>query len=296
MTAPGEVYVRRLPELPGAPYRLGRHVRHDSRSRAYRVWLPAGTEIRDAEWTRRIGILNQGRIGSCTGNAGTGALGTDTAAEPGWAIVQGRPLDEAYAVQLYSDATAIDDAPGQYPPDDTGSDGLSIAKVLRARGVVSSYSHAFGLGDVLAGLQLGPVMLGTAWHEAMFTPDRNGEVHIGGQVAGGHEYVARILDTERRMVGCDNSWGASWGIAGSFWLSWDTLGELLADDGDATVLHPAAVTPPAPTPPLPDGCFRLDGDLLAPLHQATLKRWRHTGGPWTDEQEANLIVRAALHR
>jgi hypothetical protein len=43
-----------------------------------------------------------------------------------------------------------------------------------------------------------------------------------------------------------NSWGRAWGSRGRAWMTWDDLGQLLADDGDCTILVPR--TEPAPQP------------------------------------------------
>jgi hypothetical protein len=194
-------------------------------------------------WTRRAPILQQGRLGSCTGNAAAGWLGTDDAVQPGRADVT-----EALAVDIYSAATRIDPFDGAYPPEDTGSDGLSVAKVLKARGLIGSYTHCFSLGDVLAALQSGPVITGTPWYDGMFTARARGLVEISGPVAGGHEYVVEGVDTDRAEVICANSWGPEWGEGGHFRMSYDTYARLLAEDGDATVLHAPAPVEPAPPP------------------------------------------------
>ena len=125
--------------------RLGRNQWLDGRSLAYMVENDAremGGGLHDQHWDRVLAILDQGQLGSCTGNAGTGALGT----QPLYDAV-GKPVlpandavaAEQFAVQLYADATVADGYPGTYPPDDTGSSGLAVCKVLKARGVVSGY-------------------------------------------------------------------------------------------------------------------------------------------------------------
>lgn len=181
-------------------------------------------------------------MSSCTGNAAAGWLGTDDAEQLGRADVT-----EALAVALYSEATKLDPFDGEYPPDDTGSDGLSVCKALKARGLIGSYTHCFGLADLLTALQSGPVLVGTAWYDGMFKPGARGLVTISGAVVGGHEYVAEGVDAERREVVFANSWGDSWGEHGHFRMSFETLHRLLEEDGDATVPH--AVVPAAPDDP-----------------------------------------------
>jgi hypothetical protein len=68
-----------------------------------------------------------------------------------------------YAEHLYSDATKIDPWTGEWLPDDTGSDGLSIAKVLLTRGLISGYQHATTLEAALTALAQRPVMIGSSW-------------------------------------------------------------------------------------------------------------------------------------
>ena len=66
--APVTVYVQHIPEdvIPGR--RLGRHIHVDSRSAAYPFTSGKRTII-PRLWARNIPILDQGNLGSCTGNA-----------------------------------------------------------------------------------------------------------------------------------------------------------------------------------------------------------------------------------
>lgn len=241
--------------IPSTDARLGRHIRHDDRSRAY-AYPTAGLTLTSARHVRRIPVLDQGDLGSCTGNAGIGALGTDplyaslresVGAQVGSVVTTGvYSLDEAGAVALYSAATRLDDAPGSYPPDDTGSDGLSVAKALKAAGEIAGYQHTFSLTDALLALGQTPVITGVSWYEQMFQPDPDGRLHIGGQVAGGHEFVLDEIDADLERVWLTNSWGAGWGLGGRAYLSFDDFGTLLSRQGDVTVFTP--LTAPAPTP------------------------------------------------
>jgi hypothetical protein len=247
---------------------LGRHVEHDSRSRAYAHPIEHLT-LRSVRHQRRIPILDQGDLGSCTGNAAAGALGTEPfAATLTPAQVSG--IDEPFAVGVYSEATSLDDVPGAYPPDDTGSSGLAVAKVLKRHGWTAGYTHTFSLQDALLALTTTPVMVGMDWYDSFDEPDPSGLVRIasGAQVRGGHEIVADELDVDGQLVWFDNSWGAGWGAGGRFAMTWDTLGQLLDQDGDVTI--PTPRTQPTPQP----AATAADVQLLAAVRawQAT-KSW-----------------------
>lgn len=213
--------------------RTGRHIVHDPRSRHFPVdqHLDAKAPLVSKQWTRRASVLNQGQIGSCTGNAAAGWVGTDNAARPGL-----KSVHEALALKLYGLATQLDSVPGTYPPTDTGSSGLAVAKALKQLGYATKYTHAFTLDAALRAIsQLGPVLLGISWHDASFTPDPDGRVRITGPVDGGHEIIADGIDVEGKRVWCTNSWARSWGDAGRFYLTFDDLAALLKQGGDVTV-------------------------------------------------------------
>jgi hypothetical protein len=225
---------------PRAERLLGRFIEHDPRSRRYAT-PDHGTSHSYAAVTheRFSPILDQGQLGSCTGNAGAGLLGTAPFA--GTATVA-EQFDEAYAVKLYSDATHRDDVPGSYPPMDTGSSGLAIAKVLRARGLVDGYQHAFSVTGLLTALQTAPVIIGTVWLSGMDQPDSRGFVRVAGSVQGGHEYLCREFEPgstlDNGVVTLDNSWGKGWGDRGRFRMHVRDMAYLLGQQGDVVAPVP----------------------------------------------------------
>jgi hypothetical protein len=250
-----------IPARPDNPFGLGRHVNHDPRSREYPVRSTPPAQLKSVEWVRRVPIFDQGQLGSCTGNAAGGWLGTDNSVRQGLteaSIIMSAaskvsvPVDEALAVEIYHEATVLDPYQGTYPPDDTGSDGLSVAKVLKSMGVVDVYQHAFSLSALQSALQTSPAMLGTEWLQNMFNPDKNGVVTLGGSVAGGHEYLCVGFDAGDlgwpAPFKFANSWGPGWGMGGYFFMSADTVTKLLKAQGDVTVPHALAGPPPPPPP------------------------------------------------
>jgi hypothetical protein len=237
-------------ENPGDP-RLGRHVRHDPRSWNFAFTAVDVGSLKSVKHDSQIPTLDQGQLGSCTGNAATKCLSYDpfwSEAEVQKVIGDDAAADEEYAVSVYSDATKLDDYPGAYPPKDTGSDGLSVAKVLKKRGLISGYQHAFSLEALLSALAKQPVIVGTRWHQDMFNPEPDGRQKITGAVQGGHEYCLDELDVENKRVWMQNSWGDSWGVNGRAYFSWDDMKSLLGEQGDCTIFA-ALDSPPPPPPP-----------------------------------------------
>src|SRR5262249_30290549 len=212
-------------------HRLGRHIEHDERSKGFRVTRVAANP-RSAAYKRHCEPFDQGDLGSCTGNAMAGLLMTD----PFWTT--GRSLGESDAIRLYSEATELDGIRGSYPPQDTGSSGLAVAKAARREGWITRYEHAFGFEDLIQGLSQRPGILGINWYTSFDTPDASGECPLtaAASVRGGHEVEMFELDVERQRVWCYQSWGPTWGGLenGTFWFSFTTLMRLLAEQGDAT--------------------------------------------------------------
>jgi hypothetical protein len=238
--------VIRRERLHRADPRYGRNIQHDSLSRRY-PFDTTGIAVKSVRWPRRVPVWNQKALGSCTGNAGLGCLGTG----PFFPTVSSEtvfPFTEAGAVKVYSAATAIDDAPGQYPPTDTGSDGLSVAKVLQKAGLISGYQHTFTLDDALKALQVVPLIVGTVFLADMEEPNSAGLVSVSGAELGGHEYIADEYDSQRGWVGFQNSWGTSFGVNGRFYMQAEDFGTLLERDGDVVAFTPNTQPAPQPTP------------------------------------------------
>jgi len=230
MAMNGEVFASRLDErvLPGM--RLGRHILHDPRSRAFEAdRAPQITSVTH----RAVGLpLDQGDIGSCTANAVCGALNS----APDFA--GGIPRNETDAVHLYELETQLEGKP--YPPNDPGGTGLEVCKAAKQLGWITSYRHAFGVEQALLALVLRPIITGIGWYSSFDTPDASGLVAVasGATVRGGHEVVADQIDAGNKLVWFWNSWGPGFGVGGRFCMAFDTWQRLLQEHGDVTVPLP----------------------------------------------------------
>lgn len=207
--------------------RLGRHVLHDGLS--WRYPAPMADKIVSVKHQQGATLpLDQGNLGSCTGNAMVGMLMSGPFYEPIRAKV-GRNLDETDAVGIYADATHIDHFLGVYPPQDTGSSGLAVCKAVQhekyGRQWIKGYAHCFSLEHMLRTLVLQPCIAGTLWLSGMDSPDQNGIVHATGDVRGGHEYVMDELvwvdddlASPSNLIGFLNSWGRGFAKEGHFYM------------------------------------------------------------------------------
>lgn len=216
-------------------YAGGRHVVHDPASKAYRADT-SGVKLRRVVHALRAPVLDQLKVGSCTGNSGAQCLNSDPLHRP-----RERRYTEADAVAFYSDATRLDDWTGTYPPDDTGSSGLAVGKALVARGLITRYEWGFGIDDALKLATTDVLSVGTEWTDGMFDPDPDGFVSPTGSVAGGHQWTIRGIDPREEWVLILNSWGAGWGgwtqglrrvYGGHARMRFADLEALLARNGD----------------------------------------------------------------
>jgi hypothetical protein len=230
--------------------RLGRHINHDPRSRAYQLDV-SGLGLVDVSWTSHIPILNQLDLGKCTAEAAVKALSCD----PFW---QGLPTDvqtglnDDYSTAFYHDETVADDYPGTYPPDDTGSDGLTSGKVAQSRNLINGFEHTFSVDDALKGLQLRPACWGTLWKTGMDAVDQTtGKISYSGTTRGGHELCLYGVNVAAEQVWFYQSWGA-WGYQnqGIGWISFDDFALSLKDQGDVTFFTPLSEPAPQPKPPV----------------------------------------------
>jgi hypothetical protein len=264
-----------IPERKVPDRRLGRHLNHDPRSLRYLVNTPART-LNSVEHERIIPVLDQGDLGSCTGNAAVGALGTqplyDALTAHGPAVTNS--LNEALAQDIYSEATNLDPFDGHWPPEDTGSDGVSAAKACAKRGLIPGYTHATSLAAMQAALQDTPVIVGVNWYEGFDNPTAAGTVHISGSIRGGHEFEVIGLNIETKVFHAVNSWGDGWGLHGHFWVSFADMDRLLHEDGDCTQLLPLTVPAPTPAP-----LNQADIDLITAMDPWANQRytWLPTG-------------------
>lgn len=211
--------VVRLAPAPGRPHPLGRNINHDPQSRNYAVTAPAELVLPTTDFRhRRYGAcVDQDGIGECV----VGAMAHIFNMHPNRAHFGTPCFKTAWLEPTYHEVTGMDPYPGQYPPDDTGTDANSALKWARDRGLIPAWEWAFGSAQGLASLPAAPFMQGTVWTDDMFHPDADGRVHPTGGEAGGHETV--VCGYERRSkltrdddrVWCLNDWGTPaqpWGV------------------------------------------------------------------------------------
>ena len=206
---------------------FGRLPAPDPRDREYRMStiLPPRPERRwRYYWSSWFG--NQGEESSCVGFAWTHFLQAAPVHQTGidW---------EPYASFIYRQAQFIDEWPGE------NYDGTSVragAKYLQSEGFITEYRWAWNATDIVrAVLDVGPVVVGTAWYDSMMYPEGGHFPEIGGSVVGGHAYLIDGANLDRQVVRCKNSWGRDWSMNGRFWLTFNQLEFLMGRDGEAAL-------------------------------------------------------------
>ncbi len=223
--------------------RLGRHIEHDDRSRAYA--FKARTAPKTTKHVRYIPVLDQGNLGACVGFSTVGCLGTGVFFT---SLPSGKQLDNNFGLEMYKLATKLDAISGTYPPTDTGSTGIGGAKAAQQFNMISGYQHTLSFTDALAAVSEKPIITGVNWYSSFNQPDTNGFINISktAKVEGGHEFCIDEINVEKEYVGATNSWGSNWGKNGRFFISFATYERLLKENGDATVFVP--INKPAPQP------------------------------------------------
>jgi hypothetical protein len=184
-------------------------------------------------WAPLAPTLDQGNLGSCTGNA---AVQVRVSKPWTWSSTLDPFELEAMAIDVYSAATRIDPFAGRYPPDDTGSNGEAVMSVMRSRGLISGWVEVYTFEGLQRQIQKGPCIVGTNWYSSMYSPNSCGQLEVSGTIDGGHEWTIKGLDyATKRILGL-NSWGDGFGArrlgqGGYFWITFGNFSKLL-ETGD----------------------------------------------------------------
>jgi hypothetical protein len=110
------IFTASITEQPVPGRRLGRHIVHDERSRAFPA--PRADAVKSVTHQATGLPLDQGDVGSCTANALCGA--PNSAPD----FKGGQPPIKSDAVNLYEVDTRLEGKP--YPPNDPGGSGLLV--------------------------------------------------------------------------------------------------------------------------------------------------------------------------
>jgi len=190
-------------------------------------------------WPTYAPILDQGETSGCTGF--TGADLVNTAGYVGSRLRvehSKRYLNNEHGLDFYHLNTLADEWPEAYPPVDSGSSILAMAKVLKRLGFITGYSWADNFPAMLDALSKGPVMMGTLWTSDMSEPDSSGLIRPTGDLVGGHAYIARGKNYRKRRIRCRNHWRRDWGLDGEFEVGFDDMEWLLSQQGECVVTLP----------------------------------------------------------
>jgi len=217
-------------------HRLGRlPLPRDDRDFPMRAILPDRSTVTATRkfWYRPL-VLDQGNTGTCEGNAWTGWLADGPILHPDITALSDPSTGEAYARQLYLDATGDTTL-------DKGAYTRQILRVLTARGLIGAYHAAASVDEVVTALlTTGPVCFGSTWYRSMDAPVfeyDNAYLHVdeASGERGGHEYLLDAVELAPAYGGpayvrMHNSWGPDWAHLGTARISIDDLHKLFVGD------------------------------------------------------------------
>lgn len=177
--------------------------------------------------------LDQGATSQCVAYSLVGHLYSSPIRHP-------RTWTTADLAALYRRAQELDEWPGREPAY-FGTSVRAGCKALQEKGLVSGYYWAQSLDDIIAWLLRDrPLILGVAWYSSFDAPGADGVLHItdGAYIRGGHALLAYGVNTKKRLVRVQNSWGERWGTQlGRGWFPFDVLERLVFQEpGEAVAV------------------------------------------------------------
>jgi len=203
----------------------------DKRSRDYSVRSIFSKDIKEETKMWKEGtVLDQGSEGACVGFGWTAEL----LSEPFAPNKQPSELvGNTIANSFYKRAQKIDEWPGeQYE----GTSVLAGAKIMMQDGHIEEYRWCFSIEDLRDSvIQLGPVVIGVNWYEAMYMTLPNGFVKIDGDLVGGHCLTVTGYDAVSKVFRWRNSWGKKYGFNGSAYISYKDLEFLVSERAEMCI-------------------------------------------------------------
>lgn len=165
-------------------------------------------------------VLDQGQTPHCVGFAFAG-WGIAMPVEDPW----GNPMGH----DIYASCKVLDKEPGAQ----NGSTVRTGAKVMALRKKISTYYFAKSIDEAANYVaRYGPVVLGTAWYQGMYTTGLfNNIIRPTGKLLGGHAYL--WIGVDKNYATIRNSWGTSWGKGGDARIALGDLKRLFANGGEA---------------------------------------------------------------
>jgi hypothetical protein len=140
-------------------------------------------------------------------------------------------LGHLAAVEVYNRAKEIDEWEGVNYEGTSVRAGMLVA---RERGWCTGFNWAFGMLELRQALETGPVVIGVEWREESYDTQPNGDLRVGGPVAGGHCVVVTGYSPNYAGRGpryrIRNSWG-QWGKNGNGYVAPDDLDSILFQSG-----------------------------------------------------------------
>jgi len=212
--------------------RLDRIPQSDERSKMYRVTAMTTERQPINKIHLCTTFLDQGTEGACPGFGCSHAL----LAEP--KQIKRQIVTAKFAREtVYWGAQKIDPWPGgSYPGADPfyeGSSVLAAVQVLLKLGFINGYYHAFSFTDLVIGVcYVGPPVVGVNWYTGMQEVDKDGFIHVTGELVGGHCLIISGINWFEEYFLLHNSWGKRWGIQGQAKISFVDVAKLMNQHGD----------------------------------------------------------------
>lgn len=223
--------------------KLGRRHAPDPRDRAFMVERPRKTARPYRYWYSRFNVDQTGP--TCVANSAAHFLGDSPKTHTLAALDARAPAgyesfysggERGFRGFVYDQAQQVDEWPDTPPAD--GTSVRAGFKVLQSLGLIGEYRWLVTSDDprvnldgvIAAILEESPVVVGTDFYNSMFdaSPGEEWIVDPSSGLAGGHAYVLDGANVSKRRVRVQ-TWG------GHYWLSFDSLSELLAGNGEAAV-------------------------------------------------------------